>query len=275
MLNGVVTLYYPTEQMINNILQYSSIMQNFFVIDNTPRPNSNLLHNLVCQRNIIYISNGKNMGIAYSLNIAVEQSKKQGCEWILLLDQDSVISKDAILSLYEFAVSFPQNTLGIVSASYKHCDKHGSEQVLETITSGSLINVNVCLLCGKFDERLYIDEVDNEYCLRISSLGYQIYRLNDILFEHHLGNKQISRNKILYNYPPERYYYLTRNALYVANKYEKIFPDICKLKRKRVKIWVKNIFYEQQPLQKLCFILKGYWDYLSENMGVCSWTKYK
>lgn len=275
MLNGVVTLYHPTEQMINNILQYSSIIQNFFVIDNTPHPNSNLLHNLIFHSNIIYISNGRNMGIAYSLNIAVEQSKKQNCEWIILLDQDSVISKDAILSLYEFAITFPKKTLGIVSASYKHYDKHGPEQVLETITSGSLINVNICILCGKFEEKLYIDEVDNEYCLRISSLGYQIYRLNDIFFEHHLGNKQIVGNRILYNYPPSRYYYLIRNALYVANIYKKIYPDICRVKRKRVKIWIKNVFYEKKTLLKLCFILKGYWDYIMKNMGVCPWMQYK
>lgn len=275
MISGAVTLYYPTKQMINNILQYSCAIQNFFVIDNTPHPNPGLLYDLISRSNVNYIFNGRNMGISYSLNIAIERCKKQNCEWILLLDQDSIITRQAINSLYKFAINFPQNTLGIVSASYKHYDKKGPEQVIETITSGSLVNIKICIACGKFDENLYIDEVDNEYCLRISKFGYQVYRLNDVFFEHHLGNQQSIGNRTLYNYPPFRYYYLIRNALYVADMYEDTFPEICKAKRRRAKKWLENIFFEQKTLQKLCFILKGYLDYKMKKMGVCPWKKYK
>ena len=42
------------------------------------------------------------------------------------------------------------------------------------ITSGSLMPVEIFDRCGWFEEDLIIDRVDDEYCLRVRSMGYTI-----------------------------------------------------------------------------------------------------
>lgn len=272
---GMVTLYYPTRDMIKNILAYSSIFDHFYVVDNTPHKDFLIINELLNRTNIIYIDNKKNMGIAYSLNLVIKRCKIDGCKWMLLMDQDSIITKDTIISLYQFANSFCGNNLAIVCASYHTNERTDAEEIIEAITSGSLVNVEICAICNYFDEHLYIDEVDNEYCLRIAALGYKTFRLNYAKFTHYLGNKKYRNGKLTYNYPPVRYYYLVRNALYVADKYQSIFPDICNEKRKRIKEWQNIILHEDNYILKKIFMFKGYIDYKTHKMGVCPWMNYK
>lgn len=260
--------------MIKNILNYSDIFQNFYVVDNTPNKNPVIINELRNRSNIIYIDNVINRGIAYSLNLVIKKCKYCGRKWILLMDQDSIITHTSIFALYEFAANFKGNNLGIVCATYHNDTVSNVEEVKEAITSGSFLNVDICAACDYFDENLYIDEVDNEYCLRITALGYKIFRLNSVKFVHHLGYKKYNKGHLTYNYPPVRYYYLTRNALYVADKYQSIFPDICKQKRKHIKKWWQSIFYEEKIFIKLLYMFKGYIDYKTHKMGVCSWQNY-
>lgn len=275
MLCGMVTLYYPKYSMVENILSYSAIFRKFYVVDNTPHKDQRVIEKLLNCSNVVYIDNRINLGISYSLNCIIRKSKAEGYKWTLLMDQDSIITPESIYSLYKFASEFPNNRLGIVCATYHRNYRPDVEEVTETITSGSLINTEICATCGYFDENLYIDEVDNEYCLRITTMGYKIFRLNNVKFIHQLGYKRYNNGHLTYNYPPARYYYLVRNALYVADKYQSSFPQICNEKRKHVKKWHKMVWHEDNFILKKLFMLKGYIDYKANKMGVCPWINYK
>lgn len=43
------------------------------------------------------------------------------------------------------------------------------------ITSGNIINISIALSCGGFDENLFIDSVDEEFCIRCQKYGFLLY----------------------------------------------------------------------------------------------------
>lgn len=275
MFSGVVVLYYPDFKMIRQIISYCKMFDYFYVIDNTPQKNEAVISSLVQLANVIYIDNFVNMGVAYALNLAVEKCNDRGEKWLFLMDQDSYISKESLQELYHFALTSSENNLAIVAGYYHDTYSARIEENIEVITSGSLVNVDICIHEGKFNEKLYIDEVDNEYCLRVIKDGYRIYRLNYVQFHHCLGHKKIYHNHVTYNYPPRRYYYLIRNALMVAEEYEEFFPELCAQKRMHVKKWIKMVRYEKQKLTKYLYILYGLIDYKFKKTGVCPWKSYQ
>jgi rhamnosyltransferase len=84
------------------------------------------------------------------------------------------------------------------------------------MTSGSLIRTGL----GFFEEKLFIDSVDNEYCLRLRKNGYKIIRVNHAVLNHQLGT--LRKNWLGFStivHPASRRYYITRNMFYVMSKY--------------------------------------------------------
>lgn len=269
---GAITLYHPTESMLMDICQYIHGLSPCYIIDNSLQKNESLLMKIRCLPNVIYIDNDGNKGVAYALNQAVRMCRESHIPWLLLLEQDSSISISSIQLMYQYATDYPGHDLGIVAANYKpQVKSSGIDEPLEVITSGSLINVDICNEIGGFLDELFIDEVDNEYCLRLISHGYRILKLNYIPFKHNLGNKQYDRKIITYNYPPARYYYIIRNTLYVSTKYKKLFPLLHKHKLRCIKKWVKMIFYEPDTITKLIFMVRGAIDYKRNRLGTYSW----
>jgi rhamnosyltransferase len=70
------------------------------------------------------------------------------------------------------------------------------------------------------DENLFIDYIDYEWCLRAKSIGYKIYKSNNLFINHNLGDafvnvfgfkKPIHNNQI-------RLYYIIRNNLILLNR---------------------------------------------------------
>ena len=52
------------------------------------------------------------------------------------------------------------------------------------MTSGSFLNLKVYKEAGPFVDKLFIDYVDFEYCLRLKKKGFKIYKLNNTYMQH-------------------------------------------------------------------------------------------
>ena len=89
--------------------------------------------------------------------------------------------------------------------------------VRATITSGSLVRLAALQKTGLFDERLFIDSVDHDFCLRSRARGLLVVEASDQVMDHSLGN--ITRHRFFWrtvnctNHSPLRRYYITRNQL--------------------------------------------------------------
>lgn len=271
---GVVILYYPTKHDIHNIYSYINNIDLLYIIDNTPNTNNkSILPNDI---KIKYIANNKNLGISASLNIAAEDARKNGYKWLMTMDQDTNVNDDVIPNIRQYinkinykkiAIVTPwHNTKLKISKSTKEID-----HPLDVMTSANFVNLEIHKKIGGFDENLFIDGVDIEYCLRLNSLGYSIDRLNNISVNHNLGNirykKFLWKNLLITNHNYLRRYYMNRNYHYIYYKYHNIYPEFCNKLIKFKSIVLSIILYEKDKLKKLIYMYKGYKDYKNNIYG--------
>ena len=268
MLAGVVTLYHPQKEMVEHILGYIDCLDVLFVSDNSEQKKEEILAPLKKHEKVVYLDNHGNKGISYALNGAVRECKKREIHWLLMMDQDSVISEKTVSQMYDYAVNAPEDVAIVASNYKKNIGFEGTKELSEVITSGTMLNVDICEKLGGFLEELFIDEVDNEYCLRLMKNHYRIIRLNYAVFEHHLGEYKMVHKVATYNYTPVRYYYIIRNNFYVASLYKDVFPEKYKLRMKIIRNWIKSVLYEKDTITKWKYMYRGYRDYKNGKMGV-------
>lgn len=268
---GVVVLYHPNEETYANILTYLPHLEVLYALDNTEKPEPGIAHKIAELPNVKYIPFRDNMGLSYALNYALNQV--DGQTFLLTMDQDSAFPPHTldryISSIRDMAnrddiAMFAVNYTGLKEAE----NLNGNHLVKAAITSGSMVNVDIARKIGGFDEKLFIDEVDDEFCYRAGKNGFKILLMSDIKLNHHLGNpKQYDiwgyRFTVL-NHSPIRKYYIVRNRLYVAQKY----PFIRRYyEQALIKMFVKVLLFESDKLAKLKFMLEGIKDFHNHCFG--------
>ena len=184
----------------------------------------------------------ENGGIASGFNVGVDAARKQGAEFVLLLDHDSVPAPDMVSKLltgYEQASGesttggvaavgprivdardkheFPFIRLGWIRNQHMRCTDSGADIIAcdFLISSGSLIPMRAFDKIGGFDEALFIDSVDLEWCFRARSARLSLVGICDAKLDHRLGDhRRVVLNKIfLVVHSPLRIYYITRNRI--------------------------------------------------------------
>ena len=71
-----------------------------------------------------------------------------------------------------------------------HNPKSEYMHVNTCITSGAFSKVSAWKEIGKYDESMFIDSVDFEYCYRMRKYGYGVIQVRDVQLLHELGKSQ-------------------------------------------------------------------------------------
>lgn len=272
-LCAVIILYNPDQNVINNISSYIYDLDKLYIIDNSDEKDIILVNKLKEYLNICYIDNHGNKGIAYALNVGCTAAIKNGYKWVLTFDQDSLVS----LGMIEELLKYKANNVAIISPF--HADKYFPfnktdtmiQEVLSVATSGNLLNLEIFEKIGRFEEKLFIDYVDIEYCLRANTSGYKILLVNNAILKHKLG--EISQHEFLgkkfytSNHNYLRRYYNARNRVYVYRKYSFYHDYIKEDKKTFLKEVVKIVLFEKDKVKKVYYILLGLWDSMHQKFG--------
>lgn len=271
---GVVILYHPDESVIENISTYAPFLSRLYVIDNSEVENNSLIEKIKKQYNIHYIKHGENLGISYSLNEALRLSQGK-YQWLLTMDQDSKFYKDSLKAYSETVDTMEKDVYGICP-TYEHPERVGKEddvpgsfEVIEKcITSGNLINVDMALACGGFDENLFIDEVDSEFCYRCNRYGYRLLKYNKNILLHSIGHpipiNVLGFHFTALNESPIRQYYIFRNRCYVATHYPETRKELFVVTLKWI---IKIILAEPNKMKKLTYAWRGIVDFKKNRFG--------
>jgi len=270
---GVVVLYNPDESIIKNINSYINDIEKLYLVDNSENKNHDLINKIMSiSDKCIYVDNNGNQGIAHALNVGARLAIENGADWLLTMDQDTSFSENDLIKIQEELLAVDITNTAIVSPSHYLGDDIKPFYNEIVMTSGNLINLHLFGKIGEFDENLFIDSVDTEYCLRIYSMRYKIKRIPSVILNHNLGD--IKEYKILgvkfkpTNHNPIRRYYITRNRFYVWDKYNTLYPSFIKWeKMATVKELIKVILFEKDKLKKIQFSLNGYIDYKKNKSG--------
>lgn len=269
---AVVILYNPNDSVYENIESYKDQVDILLIYDNSEVKNLALIGRLINCSKVVYIDNKSNRGIAEVLNMAAEKAINLGYKFLLTMDQDSKAPRDLIRKLIgKFKES---DKVSIVSPLHSNkfnthlkSNKNIEEKVMSVMTSGNLLSLNAYQVIGPFLEDFFIDYVDIEYCIRANFLNYQVIRINDIVLLHNEAN--LTNKKILSRvyYPsnnfPTRFYYKTRNLLYLRSIYKKKFSYPLKMEYDAyLRNVVKMLLFEKEKVKKTRMILFGILDYV-------------
>ncbi len=263
---AVVVLYHPSIRVSENIASYASGSDAVFVFDNTADPHPDVLDGLKRVGGLEYFPLGSNRGVAYALNAGAERAIERGCKYLLTMDQDSAAPDDLVSTLVSIAESDP--SIGV--AGPFHVDRCAPdalpeadlEDVVTLMTSGSLVNLEAYRRSGGFREDFFIDYVDDEYCLRLRRNGYRVVRANRVILEHAQGQKTeknfFGRTVHPTHHAPERFYYQSRNRVYLRREYGERFPRYFAYEKKlHAGRLVKMLLYERQRLRKILMTIRG------------------
>ena len=272
---AVVVWYNPTPEQCDSIRSFMNEVKQVVIVDNSPQDNSSLAA-LLPEDRYFYLPQMTNKGVATALNIGCCYALEQGAEWIMTMDQDSVWEKDQLARYIEYAGAYPDiSQVGVFSPRQAYGTEHKVfteryEEKLAVMTSGCLLSAGGFKATGGFLDELFIDEVDNEYCLHIHRLGMKVVVINHCLLQHHLGDVQTTRvlgiwRKTYIRHAPFRYYYMVRNALYLRDRY----PEYRTFFTKRIRKTIKRIllYHRRHKLEALRMCRLGWKDYKNHRMN--------
>lgn len=259
---GIVTYNPEIELLKKNIYAISDQVSDVIIVDNGSKNLDDWSKEFLSDKVKIICNNG-NLGIAKALNQICRYGIENGYDYVLTLDQDSV----APLNLVEQLVQRMNSNIAIVAPNivYRNNEKYadqitkGCEEVEWVITSASLTNLKVWKEISGFDEYLFIDGVDRDFCIRARNNKYKIVKDYDICLKHELGNLKCRKRfgKVVYvtNHSAFRKYYMARNAIYLDRKL-----GLKTSKSYIGKLFLKTFLYEDHKTDKIVAIIKGIYD---------------
>ncbi len=272
---AVVTAYNPDPEFALRLFIVSKQVGKIIIIDNHSEvPHDKTLKDISNKIDLIY--NIHNLGVGTALNQGVRFAINYNYKWVLLLDQDTLISENFINEICGCYQMITNNeNIGIIGPYYgsknaisienKKENNISFTEVKHLITSGSVIPVSLFEKIGFFRDDLFIDYIDIEFCLRARSKGYRIIRINDQMMSHHIGSATIHRLPWKMtgttNHSPLRRYFMMRNNIIVVKKYFHRYPGwaVSSLFG-RVKSTILMVLFEKQKKIKLKFSIMGIFD---------------
>jgi len=278
-LAGTVILYHPDDSIFKNVQSYLHHIEKLYVIDNTENDPAKVAKNILQLPKVTYLHNGINNGIAARLNQVCNLAIKHGYEWLLTMNQDYSFEDDFLEKYIQCIAKFAdREKVSMFGINYleKVNQKNGCNALAvdHLITSGSIINLKLFTTIGGFDEKLFIDEVDLEYCFNSMAKGFKIIQFSNIYLTHSLGKLYYHRSlknlkttpRILHS--PVRLYYITRNFFYIRSKYKHIFPEqVKRIKAALLNRIKNNLLYNKKRMQVIKYIIKAILDYNNNKMG--------
>ena len=280
MIACVVVTYNPDNSLIEGINLLSDQVDKILIVDNGSKESGIKLIKEIKKCNedkIEAVFNGDNLGIAAALNIGAKYAIEHKYQWLLTMDQDSRPAKDMVEKMIKTYEDMPLEKRDEVISifpnffdqSVQNEEEHSNEPyeyVDAEITSGNLVNTKVFDKIGFFDEGLFIDMVDTDFCMRLYRENIKMIKVYDAVLFHSLGEGK--RVKTIFggfntsNHSALRRYYMTRNRFYTWEKYKDL--NSFTLNRDKglfKKEFVKIILGENDKLNKVKMVFRGYMDY--------------
>ena len=269
-LAGIVTLYYPKLEYLNNIRTYAEYLGTIYIVDNTPDSNEEFKAELSAAiPHAKYVSEMKNHGVAHALNLGLAAARKDGYLWLLTMDQDSSFTPDHAARYFaSINNQFNENVAVLSPCHSEPLEDNGPCVYVEkdiVWTSGNMVDVNKAETIGGFDEKLFIDSVDHEYCLRAKLKGYRILQSRNCFMTHEVGDERLvgfMKRKKRSFHSPKRMYFMIRNTFYISEIYGDGFVKFFKKHKKELlKEYIRSIKYSSQRSAYFFYAIKAFVDY--------------
>ena len=233
---AIIVSYNPDSNLFDSINLLLNQVEKVIIVDNGSKEKYVKYIKSINEDKIEIILNKENLGIATALNIGVRKALENGYEWILTMDQDSKASPDMVKKMFNVYNSinreerkdilsiFPNFVDERIQSIEENSNMNSYEYVDADITSGNLLRKEVFEKVGFFDDSLFIDLVDTDFCMRLNEKGIKMIKIRDAVLYHSLGESKTIKGILgsfnTSNHSALRRYYMTRNRFYIWEKYK-------------------------------------------------------
>ncbi len=196
------------------------------------------------------IKNENNEGFSRANNQGIKYSIKNGFDYVLLLNNDTLIKNDLIYSLIQQSSTLNQKIIQPLILNYdgtKIWNAGGKINnffgTFETLKKGKsfknfksdknltewftgccvLIKSEIFNHVGYFDERFFAYYEDVDYSIRLKKMGYSIALMTNSYLQHYESASSKSINKSEGNLSPYVHYLNIRNHILILKKHSKSF----------------------------------------------------
>jgi rhamnosyltransferase len=248
---AVVITYQPQLDVLRQVLDsVGDQVGRVVVFDNASRgPDAvdfaNLLDETQRQQGAVVIRSPVNVGLGAAMNRTAEYARAAGFAYLLLLDQDSLLDPDMVATLMDACATLA-TTRPVAAVGPQFSDRRnghvapfikigfpinrklfgGPGQVVPCdflISSGSLLPLDALARIGGMDERLFIDNVDMEWCFRARHRGFELFGICDAHMRHSIGDTLraawLKPGGVMIH-KPLRLYYIMRNRVLLYRRPE-------------------------------------------------------
>ena len=248
---AVIVSFKPDLMRLESLLgALESQVARIIVVDNASGDQTvGALRRMASRGTIILVENTSNLGLGAALNQGCRRAEDLGATHLLLHDQDSLPRPhmvqhllDALLRLekegrrvaavgpvwvderHSGSPRFPFVTYSGLRAHKHHCQAGAPDRLIKThmlITSGTFIGVDVRRQVGPFDEGMFVDSTDIEWCFRAASFDYELYGVCKAEMGHQLGDdvRQVGFLRQRAIHSSIRLYYMMRNRVLLYRRH--------------------------------------------------------
>jgi GT2 family glycosyltransferase len=219
-------------------------LDRIFIVDNSESQDFMPARDLM-DGSVEILKSGKNLGYAGGMNLGIRKGLDRGYDFILLLNNDTIVTRGCISKLKEFLKS--QETVGIVSPlilynqNRKKIWSTGSDfypllgKTKDPFHNQPLVNfpkdrkvdsVPGCAMMvksevfqavGLFDESYFAYFEDVDFCYRASLYGYQVFFTSGASIYHRVSSASRNADNIRMTSD----FYMIRNRIYFMKKFAK------------------------------------------------------
>ena len=206
---AIVVTYNSDEGLNKSTKSLIKQVDSIIMVDNGSNDEGKEIINKIKNKygeKIEVIFNEENLGIATALNKGVKYALNNDYKWILTMDQDSCAEENMVKIMLETYYAIDENERKdilslfptFIDRGIESLDKNNEnvkyEYVDAEITSGNLLKAEIFEKAGFFDDSLFIDMVDTDYCMRLNELGIKMIRISGAILNHSIGNsKQVKK----------------------------------------------------------------------------------
>lgn len=169
------------------------------------------------------VSPPENRFLLGAYNYAYIQAKENNCSWLLLLDQDSILSLDYFKCLQKLLIKEKDNQQlaaiipTVLSNDFRHISPYSYSPVwgmswflkkqksgitnlcLAAINSGTVLRISALETIGGFPDKYLLDGLDTAYFYRLYRKGFAVYIMETQLY-HDFSFLKYSENMNLSRY---------------------------------------------------------------------------
>lgn len=227
---AVIPTYSPPAELLELVEVLAGRVAAVVVSDDaSPCTGDRVLREAARLSGVQVLRHGTNAGIARGLNEGLEIARDLDAQWLLTVDQDSLVAEsyvEALVAVSQERVADGER-LGALGAeviedlsgpmTYPLLTVNGKFVTEEVIQTGTLWNVEALTAVGGFDESMGMDAVDAAACLSLRRAAFMLGVAPGLSVEHAIGRSTVvslgGRKVMVTGHSPERRASMLRNRL--------------------------------------------------------------